>query len=55
LINMACPDDIFLVLLSGMTLLILIINTLELYNLFDEYYKVQEIIDDHTFDHCYGP
>jgi len=52
---MACPDDIFLLLLSVVTLLILIINILDLYNLFDEYFKVGDYIDEYTFDNCYGP
>jgi len=52
---MPCPDDIFLVLLSAMTLLIFIVNTLELYTLFDEYFKVRDYIDEDTYDNCYGP
>lgn len=52
---MPCPDDIFLVLLSGMTMLILIVDMLELYNLFDEFFRVQNYIDEHTYNHCYKP
>ena len=52
---MVCPDDMFLFVLSLMTLIILIVDILMLKTEFEEFFLMSNYISENTYNNCYRP
>jgi len=48
-------DNIFLIILTGISFLILAVDVKILQKLFEEFFKVQMYLDHDIYDSCYKP